>query len=375
MEKKTRSSNIELLRVAAALGVIILHYNNKDIGGGFGYVQWNSINPYLLYFLESMAICAVNVFILISGYFMCTSYKRNLSKPIELLLQLILFRELVCFMSIFLQVHNGVSLSEIPLAKKILINLVPDNYFVILYVVLYLVSVYINIIFSVLDRKQMRRMILVMGLLFSVWPTLVDISERLLGFSWSGLSSVGAGGSQGGYTIVNFVLMYCIGAYIRLHERDRSYSGGHMLLGYGVCVVLLTAWQLVDIRFGTNVSGIALEYCNPLVIASAVYIFFFFKQIQLKESRVINTLAKGSFSVYLLHIALLPFAQISRFCNANIVVLIAHIAATSVGIYLICWGINCIYTKLMKPFHGFLENRLSLCTIDMTRAVNRRASQ
>ena len=375
MEKKNRSSNIELLRVAAAMGVIILHYNNKDIGGGFGYVQWNSINPYLLYLLESMVICSVNVFILISGYFMCTSYKRNLSKPLKLLLQLVLFRELLCFLSIFLQLYKGASFTGISLVKKILINLAPDNYFVILYVVLYFVSVYINIIFSMLDRKQMRNMILVCGLLFSVWPTLVDISERLLGFSWSGLSSVGAGGSQDGYTIVNFVLMYCIGAYIRLHKRERRYSGGYMLLGYGVCVILIMVWQLLDIRFGTNVSDVALEYCNPLVVVSGVFIFLFFEQIRLRENSVINALAKGSFSVYLLHIALLPFAQISLFCNANIVVLIAHIAATSVGIYLICWGINCIYTKLMKPFHGLLENRLSLCTIDVTRAVNRRVSQ
>ena len=33
MAKKERKSNIELLRIFAIIGVIILHYNNPVIGG------------------------------------------------------------------------------------------------------------------------------------------------------------------------------------------------------------------------------------------------------------------------------------------------------------------------------------------------------
>lgn len=34
-KRRERESNIELLRILAMLGVIILHYNNRDIGGLF----------------------------------------------------------------------------------------------------------------------------------------------------------------------------------------------------------------------------------------------------------------------------------------------------------------------------------------------------
>lgn len=34
MEKAERQSNIELLRILTMCGVVILHYNNKTIGGG-----------------------------------------------------------------------------------------------------------------------------------------------------------------------------------------------------------------------------------------------------------------------------------------------------------------------------------------------------
>lgn len=39
METKQRNSNIELLRIMSMIGVIILHYNNPEIGGGLSQFQ------------------------------------------------------------------------------------------------------------------------------------------------------------------------------------------------------------------------------------------------------------------------------------------------------------------------------------------------
>lgn len=47
--KKQRDSNIELLRIFTMLGVIVLHYNNAEIGGGFSAVESGSLNYYLMY--------------------------------------------------------------------------------------------------------------------------------------------------------------------------------------------------------------------------------------------------------------------------------------------------------------------------------------
>ena len=57
------------------LGVIALHYNNKNIGRGLMLVAPESVNYYVLMLLESIMICAVNLFILISGYFSCKNRK------------------------------------------------------------------------------------------------------------------------------------------------------------------------------------------------------------------------------------------------------------------------------------------------------------
>ena len=76
-KRADRQSNIELLRIFAACGVIILHYNNAKIGGGYAAVEDGSLNQGIMTFFELLFICAVNLYVLISGYFMRSSMKRN----------------------------------------------------------------------------------------------------------------------------------------------------------------------------------------------------------------------------------------------------------------------------------------------------------
>lgn len=58
-ETMVRDSNIELLRILTICGVVILHYNGTQ---AFSFVNDNSLNYYILLFLEGLCICAVNLF-------------------------------------------------------------------------------------------------------------------------------------------------------------------------------------------------------------------------------------------------------------------------------------------------------------------------
>ena len=77
LASKQRESNLELLRIIAMCGVIILHYNNPLIGKAFELVKDNTLNYWIIHFLESLFICSVNLFMVISGYFMVTSKKKK----------------------------------------------------------------------------------------------------------------------------------------------------------------------------------------------------------------------------------------------------------------------------------------------------------
>ena len=85
----TRNSNIELLRILSIIGVIILHYNYELYGGAFSYVTPHSINEFILYLLEYSNIVAVDIFVLISGYFLSQNNSRSIIKPLKLIVQVI----------------------------------------------------------------------------------------------------------------------------------------------------------------------------------------------------------------------------------------------------------------------------------------------
>lgn len=97
MKDNTRNSSIELLRIVSMIGVVILHYNG---GGAFRYVTEGSVNEYYLYATESVFICAVNVFIMISAYFLCTTYERKFIKVVELIMQVVVFNYIFYFLDI-----------------------------------------------------------------------------------------------------------------------------------------------------------------------------------------------------------------------------------------------------------------------------------
>ena len=357
-KRRNRESNIELLRILAMLGVIILHYNNPSIGGGLSFVKSGSINYWFLNLIESIFVCAVNLFMIISAYFMASSNKRDLWKPIQLLAQVIIFS---------VSKYTLISMIKCNFSIRGLVGaLIPANYFVILYIVVFIISPYINLIFVHLDSRKRKLFICTLILLFSVYPTIVDVLIEVTKHSFNGLSSIGVYGSQYGYSIVNFALCYCVGAYIRFESEDISKVNTSKLIGgLLACVIIMTVWSALNDRIGYFTEKTAWEYCNPLVIVSAVCIFLLFKRINIKNSKLINSLAKGSFTVYLIHINLVTHVGVKLFVNKNIFFLLLHMALSSALIYFVCWIIYLVYSKFEKVAFGYIKKKIQLPLIEI----------
>lgn len=164
--------------------------------------------------------------------------------------------------------------------KGFVVSFIPSNYFIILYIVVFLISPYLNLIFENLDSKKRKFFIELMIVLFSVYPTVVDALIEVTKHSFNGLSSISMYGSQYGYTIVNFMLCYCIGAYIRFEDKkmDRIKTS-RLLLVLLVCILTLTCWSVVNDHIGFYAERTAWEYCNPIVILSGMCMFLLFKSV------------------------------------------------------------------------------------------------
>lgn len=339
---RERESNVELLRILAMLGVVALHYNNPSIGGGLAFAEGNAVNTCMLYGVEALFVCAVDLFVLISGYFMATSSRRGLGKPLELVVQTTVFAVL-CYLA-------GCALGSAELTVKgVVWALLPTNYFVVLYVALYFASPYINRAMVGLSVRALRRMVIVLGVVFMAYPEAVDVLGEAVGRQFVGMSTVGMYGSQWGYTIVNFAMMYVVGAYLRLTGGSTRVSTSKLAIALCATVLALAAWGYADHRVGYEVEPSGWEYCNPLVALEAVLAFTLFKRLDLGSNRVINVLAKGSFTVFLLHGFLLGQVDVEPYAAGNPALLVLHLACTCVGIYLACWLAWLVYDKATAP--------------------------
>ena len=200
MERKNRNSSVELLRIICAIGIVVLHYNNENLGGAFQYVETESMKEKWLYLSESICIMAVNVFVLISGYYSARKSKGNTEKIFDLLVQTGIFIEIFYLLDVFC---GGQKLT----IRGVLLHLFPNYYFVILFSALSLLAPYINIGLRQIGKSRagLKAFMILSFILFSVEPFFVDCFIGITDASFSKLSSVSASGSQAGYTIINFL--------------------------------------------------------------------------------------------------------------------------------------------------------------------------
>lgn len=336
-KKPVRESGIELLRILAACAVVMLHYND---GRAFVLVNSGSSNQYLLYFLESICACAVDVFLLISGYFLCTNNKRTLGKPLTLFVQVVIIRAFMYLLNIW----KGVGLLSIP---ALIEALIPANYFVILYTVVYFVSPYLNELLNNLSGKQFTQLLILLIVIFSLYATLTDVINEFRGSILFGLSPVTAWGNQQGFTIVNFILLYVVGAYLRLVVFP-SVINKYPVLICVLTIALIFIWAVAGDYLPKQGLRSAWVYCNPLLILLSVSFFRLFSKMHFR-SLFVNTLAKSSFTCFLVHQYIIVFFRIDDYVNTSFYILLLHIIVTVISIYLICWCIWKVYDFIIQP--------------------------
>ena len=89
---KKRESNIELLRILSMFMIIAHHFS---VHGNFILEKIPLLNKIWLQLLSSGGKIGVNIFIIISGFFLINSKKVNMNKIIKLLAQLLFYSILI----------------------------------------------------------------------------------------------------------------------------------------------------------------------------------------------------------------------------------------------------------------------------------------
>lgn len=260
--------------------IVGLHYFNSSMGGALGELSYTDFNFYIAYFLESAFIVGVNCFVLLTGYFQVNKTTVSFNKVTGLLAQIFFYSVVLYFVGVL---FGDVSLSLVAFVKAAFPFFIGLKWFIKAYIILYLLSPFINKGLVQLDKKEFQSLLGIMLLFFSIWPSTLPSPPV----------------EDAGYGIINFVLVYSIGGYLRKHpQKDRPKL--LYLLGYVVCaLVVFSAVTFAHIVLGGGV-WIIWGYNFIFNIIGAVFLFLFFSKLEIK-SKLINYIASFTFGVYLIH--------------------------------------------------------------------------
>ena len=335
-----RKSNIELLRIILMMMVIVLHFN---IPSGHAIELTSSIplNQNILYLLESFCICAVNTFVLITGFFNCYSSKSTLSKAFLLILQVSIYN-VITYLLIVLTGTATFSISQF------IIHALPNSWFTSIYIALYLLAPYINNVIHGLSQGSFKILLIICFVLFSLEPLFLCILEDYLGWQTSGLSSISIAGAGNGYTLIHFIFMYLIGAYIRIHTFKLKINPVFLY-------TIFTAFIFIGYKASYGYSEIFYDYCNPFIVLQTIALFLSFNRLNISFIRPINILSKHTFSVYLLHSHFYILFDIPTIVTGSPIRMFTMIILICVTLYIISWIIACIYTSITKPLYSFFS--------------------
>lgn len=290
--------NIELLRLLAMIMVVSLHYLAKGellekLAGPL------SARGHLAWILESFSIAAVDVYVLISGYFLVETGFRC-KRVISLVLQVMFY---TCLMPVVLTAA-GIPIGEITF-YDVLLCIFPTNmlhyWFVSAYVLMFLFTPILNAAVHAMKKRQLQISIVLLLLMESLSKTVIPVRLEL---------------DNKGYDAYWFMVVYLIAAYIRLYgipclekkEGERNKGALYYIIFCFVIygwTMLVRAVFLVTGKFEHFVEA-AYGYNHLLTILAAVTLFYAFKNVEIKnkDSRLAAFICKISpctFGVYLLH--------------------------------------------------------------------------
>ena len=277
-----RKAGIELLRILAVLMVISVHRMGHQTL--FSAPQF-SVSYYVLWFIEIASYKAVDIFFIISGYFGITQAfkgKKILLLEFKVLVYCVGFYILSVLVNF--QNFNG---------RDFLRTLFPyiggHYWYYTAYISLMILSPWINKMIRVIKKQNLLLLILTV----------------------SGISTISIGDAfftNDGYSVIWAINLYIIGAYIRLYCRKLTSVKKSLALTAG-CTMFIYIWfvivgRITQILFGHVVfSTHFMVYRQFPVVLGAIFAVIAFVQIDFKEktAKIINSVSKCTFGVYLIH--------------------------------------------------------------------------
>ena len=282
---ENRNYGVDLLRMILMICIVIGHL--------YAHTEIRSILPFLggkwlfTWSTQAVTVCAVNCFVIITGYYMSQSHY-DLFKVIKLWLKVVFYS---IFVTVILLVLRRLTFNARSILDTVFPVLSREYWFFTMYILLYLLIPYLNAGLTKMPKKMHGALVIIILCFFYIEPLLsvvfyeYDVTE--------------------GFSLVAFVTLYVIGAYL---AKCRDIQWRHcvcMLIGSSLLMVSSKiVLEMIVNRYGLNF-GTALLYHNNsiFVLINAIALFELFKQVNIKQGvkKAVAWISPSVFSVYLLH--------------------------------------------------------------------------
>lgn len=273
-----RQSNFELLRIICIFMILILHYCNSNMGGALNIknIPEGSFNYYLVRAFESFSIIAVNCFIIITGFFSYNSKKIKVKKIIDLICILLFYNIIIYIFALTMKLQKFDNKSFETFMETMHNG---GSWFIVIYIILYMMIPFLNIIIKNINQKQFIFLIIFMLIMFSIYPTFLSNTTV----------------KDNGYGIINFILLYFIGAYISKYKMNSKKAVIYFL----IYIIMQTITFFNSIKNITN--GNAFAYNSIFNIIGAIGLFLTFSRFNIKY-KLINMISQHVLEIYIIHV-------------------------------------------------------------------------
>lgn len=350
MAGKKRMANLELLRCVAMMMVVVLHYLGKgqllpeltgESLGVQGVVAW---------LLEAFSAVAVNVYMFISGYFLCTS-SFKLSRLLRLWLQVWLYSVGFGLIGMLTGVMAETSVDTHFFLTLLFPVWMEHYWFMTAYLFLYLLLPFVGIALRHMTKQQLRctaiMLLVVFSLIKSVLPLRLEMDTK-------------------GYDCIWYLCVFVAAAYVRRFGIPFLEKKGRGILLYVVCSLLVFGGTMmlrqVFLRTGSleRMTGMCMEYNHILLFLAALGLFYAFLSLPVKGkiADVIIRIAPYTLGVYLLHENLGLRYTWQNWLGADkvngVFGLLLHTLFAAAAVFVVGIIVDMLRALVMKGIHGIL---------------------
>ena len=354
-----RSSNFELYRIICMVMIVAHHYVALSgllaQNGPMSLAPLSAKSLYLNLF-GMWGKTGINCFLMITGYFMCTS-SISIRKFLKLYLEVVFYGILL---ALFFAIIGFQDLSIKHIQVFLPFRIIHSDSFVSAFLMWWLFIPFLNILINNCSIRQHQILICLLVLIFSIYPT---IPRFLL---------------VDNNPICWFSTIYAISSYIRKYPESIYKSNSACFWGVIsiICIIISISSVIlllhVQVLLNIKISQFYLvaDSFKPLSLLVAVSTFMFFRNINIRYNKFINILGGASFAVLLIHSG--SYAMIDWLWNDVVdcvgnynlpfIRLVLYSSVIVIAIYLVCTLIDYLRLKFFEePFFRWYDkkNRLT----------------